>query len=123
MNLVATKELGELCPGMPSLFCGDVRAEGCKIDDGLPAWLYCREANCDACGFSVRYPACPTVEALPAITCRVLSSATRYLEWVVEGEVGEEPPRKKQGETDQLVEVKLPGAVFLRYMGELMDKW
>ena len=121
-NIIGTGELQNQFPACPTLFCGEV-GEGGVDESGLPSWLYCREANCNVCGFASRFPACPTLTSLPSVTCRVMSSAVRYLEWVVGGRVGQEPARKKMGEIDQLVEVKLPGATFVQYVNERMNIW
>jgi len=122
-HLIATDLVQRCYPACPSLFCGKVGEGEIDPENGIPGWLFCREANCDKCGFSVRFPPCPTVSTLPAVTCRVMSSSVKYLEWVVGGEQDEQPKRKKMGETDQLVEMKLPGQVFLRYVNECMDLW
>ena len=122
-NLIAAGGLKATTPRCPNLFCGAVGEGGVDEGTSIPNWLYCREANCDKCGFEARFPACPTILALPSVTCRVQSSAVRYLEWVVAGRHGEEPKRKKLGEMDQLVEVKLPGKVFHGYVAERMNVW
>jgi hypothetical protein len=113
------------CPSCPSLFCGKVGEGGADEETGLPKWLYCREAECNECGFAVRFPQCPTIATLSAVTCRVLSSRRDYVKWLGQDESkrGGCPAKQKMGETEQLVEVKLSGATFLRYVAERMNEW
>jgi len=70
----------------------------------------------------VRFPPSPTVSSLELVTARVMSSSLAYVRWLEE-ENGNEPPRKKLGEIDQLVETKMSGRVFFRYLSECMDLW
>jgi hypothetical protein len=110
------------CPKCPSLFCGQVGEGEVDATTGHPRWLACREAECENCGFSVRFPPCPTVSELASVTARVMSSSLEYVKWL-ENEIGDKPPRKKLGEIDQLVETKMSGRVFFRYLSECMDLW
>jgi hypothetical protein len=61
------------------------------------------------------------------ITCKVLGSAQKYLEFLQrksDGVLGEEPPaRKKIAKVDGLVEVKVSANVFRIYLCEAMKKW
>ena len=110
-----------------SLFCGGVGEGFVDEESGVPDWLFCRESECDECGFRARFPECPTVAGLGNVTCRVLSSAVAYVNWLAanpDAESGDGGPgREKLGEIDQLVEVKLPAPTFLRYLAERMDEW
>jgi hypothetical protein len=63
------------------------------------------------------------------VTCRVLGSAQRYLEYLQrkkEGLLapGEQPPeRKKIAKVDALVEVKVSGSVLRTYLCQQMKAW
>lgn len=94
------------------------------VRDGRPPpWVACRSSACADCGWSTKYPPCPTLlELVPRVSFRVLGSAAAYVGWL-ENPDGEEPPRKKVTKVDQLVPVTAPAPVFLSYLDERMRDW
>jgi hypothetical protein len=114
-------------PRCPSLLCTGCGCGECISESGEQVaaglrWQDCRRSSCDNCGFSNKFPVCPTLMAArERIPCRVLGSQQNRVLWIDGGKAGPEPPVKIRGKVDSLVEVVVGFDTFMSYLSVRED--